>query len=126
MPLCSRTTGEEGFSDVVFFHDSARRPLRGADLVERIDASFCMVFDGDQTYLTSNVRPLLQRLRTADSSEVMGAVWRAHRYSRSTDRWKGLLVWVRKLLPGKRQDELLSGLFIIEGGLSSTPKGRTD
>jgi hypothetical protein len=89
-------------------------------ILESIESNFCMVQDGNGTYLTSNVQPLVQTVLERTSLVVVGAVWRTHRPEAPSRRWQGLRRWLDRLFPRERHRDVLSGLFVVEGGPPST------
>lgn len=119
------------FVDIVIFREVISRSSKsshvsgqkGADfartMLQSVDASFCMVLDGSDSYLTSNAQPLIEMVLERGTQVVMGAVWRTHRPSAPSDRWSGLLLWLRSLFPQKPRRDVLSGLFVVEGGSPS-------
>lgn len=98
---------------------AARSPDRAnfaRTILESIESTFCMVLDGNDTYLTNNVQPLVQKVLERASVVVVGAVWQTHRPEAPSRRLPGLRRWLKGLFPRERHRDVLSGLFVVEGG----------
>jgi hypothetical protein len=116
------------FVDIVIFREAVSQASQSANaggledagfaraMLESVDASFCMVVEGSDTYLTSDAQPLIERMLEGASQVLMGAVWRTHRPSAPSGRWSGPLLWLMRLLPRRARRDVLSGLFLVEGG----------
>jgi hypothetical protein len=83
-------------------------------MLESVGASFCVVLDGRDSYLTSNAQPLMESVLSGATQVVMGAVWRTHR-PRERGRWPAPLHWLGKILARRARRDALSGLFVVEG-----------
>jgi hypothetical protein len=89
-------------------------------MLESVDAGFCMILDGSDSYLTSDPQRLIDTVLEGASQVVLGAVWRTHRPFARGGRWSGPFLWLRKLFPGSARRGALSGLFLVEGASPSS------
>lgn len=116
------------FVDIVIFRDAISQDSNSSHIsgskdagftramLESVDASFCMVLDGSDIYLTSNVQPWSEMVLEGGTQVVIGAVWRTHRPFGPSGRWRGPLLWLRSLFSRKARRDVLSGLFVVEEG----------